>query len=63
MLGMAISIGIVSILKNIFLANTTEGTYPAAFLQMLDGFIIAALIVLIIAMILSWTAGSGENAS
>ena len=63
MLGMAVSIGIVSILKNIFLANTTEGTYPAAFLQMLDGFIIAALIVLIIAMILSWTAGSGDNAS
>ncbi|ABN06566.1 major facilitator superfamily MFS_1 [Methanocorpusculum labreanum Z] len=57
MLGMAISIGIVSILKNIFLSGTSDD-YAASFLQMMDGTIIAALVVLVLAMIFSWTAGS-----
>ncbi|MDD3257366.1 MAG: hypothetical protein PHU87_03855, partial [Methanocorpusculum sp.] len=61
MLGMAVSIGIVSILKNIFLAGTTAETYAPQFLQVLDGTIIAAIIVLVVAMILSWTAGSGRK--
>ncbi|HJJ30570.1 MAG TPA: hypothetical protein O0W87_06200, partial [Methanocorpusculum sp.] len=61
MLGMAISIGIVSILKNIFLAGVSDN-YAVSFLQMMDGTIIAALIVLVLAMILSWTAGSKKNA-
>ena len=61
MLGMAISIGIVSILKNIFLGGVSEN-YAVSFLQMMDGTIIAALIVLVLAMILSWTAGSKKKA-
>ncbi len=61
MLGMAISIDIVSILKNIFLAGASDN-YSASFLQMLDGTVIAALVVLVIAMILSWTAGSRKSA-
>ncbi len=60
MLGMAISIGIVSILKNVFLSGNTAG-YAAEFMKMLDGAIIASIIVLAIAMILSWTGGGRKT--
>ena len=61
MLGMAISIGIVNILKNVFLSGDAAG-YSSAFLQMLDGVVIASIIVLVVAIILSWTAGNGKSA-
>ena len=61
MLGMAISIGIVNILKNVFLSGDAAG-YSSAFLQMLDGVVIASIVVLVVAIILSWTAGNGKSA-
>lgn len=61
MLGMAISIGIVSILKNIFLSSDTAA-YASEFMKMLDGAVIASIIVLVLAMILSWTAGKNKTA-
>ena len=60
MLGMAISIGIVNILKNVFLSGDAAG-YSSAFLQMLDGVVIASIVVLVVAIILSWTAGNGKS--
>ncbi|MDO5844274.1 MAG: MFS transporter [Methanocorpusculum sp.] len=60
MLGMAISIGIVSILKNIFLSAETAA-YASEFMKMLDGAVIASIAVLVLAMILSWTSGGKKT--
>lgn len=57
MLGMAISIGIVSILKNIFLSSDASA-YASEFLKMFDGAVIVSIVILVIAMILSWTSGT-----
>lgn len=61
MLGMAISIGIVSILKNIFLSSDTAA-YASEFMKMLDGAVIASIVVLVFAVILSWASGGKKTA-
>ena len=55
MLGMAVSIGIVAILKNVFLSNT-EGASASDALVMMNGAVTASLVVILIAIVLSWTA-------
>ena len=55
MLGMAVSIGIVAILKNVFLGNA-DGAGMSDALVMMNGAVTASIFVIIIAIILSWTA-------
>lgn len=63
MLGMAVSIGIVSILKNIFLTNALTGTaaYNEAFLQMMHGAVLASIVVLIAAVAFSLAAEKNDE--
>lgn len=54
MLGMAISIGVMSILKNVF-------DFNSEFMQILDGTIAAAIVFLAVAMIFSWIGGGSQK--
>lgn len=58
MLGMAISIGMMTVLTNIFLGAGVRMSpeYVAEFLTMMHSTVIAALIVLVLGMILSWSS-------
>lgn len=60
MLGMAVSIGMMTVLTNLFLgAGVQMGPeYVEEFLVMMHATVLAAIVVLVIAMILSWTADS-----
>ncbi|HJJ47119.1 MAG TPA: MFS transporter [Methanocorpusculum sp.] len=60
MLGMALSFGIVAILETLFITGVAE-FYSSEFLTMLHGTIIASIVVLGIAFILSWFGGSGNK--
>ncbi|MBO4521665.1 MAG: hypothetical protein J5703_00565, partial [Methanomicrobium sp.] len=55
MLGMAVSIGIVAIMKNIFLSNM-DGADASDALVMMNGAVTASIFVILIAIVLSWTA-------
>ncbi|MDU9375990.1 putative multidrug resistance protein MdtD [Methanocorpusculaceae archaeon Sp1] len=58
MLGMAISIGMMTVLTNLVLGAGTKMSvdYVDVFLVMMHATVIAAIIVLVVGMILSWTA-------
>ncbi len=58
MLGMAVSIGIMTVLTNLFLGSGVKmsAEHVPEFLTMMHSTVIAAFIVLILAMILSWTS-------
>lgn len=58
MLGMAISIGMMTVLTNLFLGSGVKmsAAYLGEFLTMMHATVIAAIIVLAAGMILSWTA-------
>jgi len=60
MLGMALSFGIVAILETLFISGTKE-LYANEFLTMLHGTIIASIVVLGIAIILSWFGGKAKH--
>lgn len=57
MLGMALSFGIVAILETLFITGAAE-TYAPEFLLMLHGTIIASIVVLVVAILLSWFGGN-----
>ncbi len=60
MLGMALSFGIVAILETLFITGVAE-FYSAGFLTMLHGTIIASMVVLVAASLLSWFGGSAKK--
>ena len=62
MLGMALSFGIVAILESLFITGA-EGVYNSEFLLMLHGTIIASIVVLFIAILLSWFGGNAKTES
>ncbi|HJJ47979.1 MAG TPA: MFS transporter [Methanocorpusculum sp.] len=62
MLGMALSFGIVAILETLFITGAVE-TYAPEFLNMLHGTIIASIVVLIAAILLSWFGENKEKAA
>ena len=62
MLGMAVSIGIVAILKNVFLSNM-DGADASDALVMMNGAVTASLVVILIAIVLSWTAEKGSGSA
>ena len=55
MLGMAVSIGIVAIMKNIFLSDIQDAGVDDA-LVMMNGAVTASIFVILIAIVLSWAA-------
>jgi len=59
MLGMALSFGIVAILETLFITGAQE-LYKGEFLTMLHGTIIASIVVLVIAILLSWFGGKAK---
>ncbi len=62
MLGMAISIGMMTVLTNLFLGAGVKMSveHVSEFIVMMHATVLAAIIVLIIGMILSWTADTGS---
>ncbi|HJJ28490.1 MAG TPA: MFS transporter [Methanocorpusculum sp.] len=62
MLGMALSFGIVAILETLFITGVAE-SYSSEFLTMLHGTIIASIVVLAAAILLSWFGVNKEKAA